>query len=465
MALTFEQFKALRDKGLSNEQIIKFEGGYVPPTTPTPEQPIKKTPFQKSVELGTSLAKGALKGAVSTTVGISSLAEKGLKALMPKSVEKVFGFSDTPVAQQLVPEQYRTPQGIAQKIGFGAEQVGELAIPIMPKGGGLIKNVVKGATEMGGKTALQTGGDADSVRNATIAGGGFPIAGKVLSPLAKIAQKIPETAWGSILKRTPMVAVKNPELEKQIAKEGLIGISKKAISKKAGKEIQNIELQIGQALEGKGGEVSTWNVIESLRKMHAAYKQIPGEEKSVEAIISIANGLLDKGVKISVKEANELKRNIYGLIQKSYGKGLLEVPAKTEAQKMLARGLKVEIEKAVPEVKNLNARQAIFIQTKNAIDKTIARETGKGIAGTGIGLYDIMIGGLGTGVGYAVHSPLVGVGAVIGKKTLESPLVLSSVANGTQKMLNYFDNLSPTQKVLFYNSLRGITTELTKKKD
>lgn len=431
-----------------------------PILTPMPKQNL----LQRAGTIGSDVLRGIGKGAISTTVGLSSIAEKGIKAVLPKKAEQFLGFSDTPIAQQVVPESYRKPLSTGESVGFGLEQVGELAIPVMPKGGGLLKNIVKGGSEMAGKTTLQTGGDIEATKNAAIVGGAFPIAGKALSPLAKAVQKMPETAWSSILKRTPTVADKNPQLEKQIAKEGLTGISRKSISQKAGKEIQNIELQIGQALEGKGGQINTMAVIDNLRKMHTAYKQIPGEENSVKAVVDIATGMLEKGPKISVHEANQLKRDIYGLISKSYGKGLLEVPAKTEAQKMLARGLKEEIEKVVPEVKNLNARQAIFIQTKNAIDKTIARQTGKGIAGTGIGLNDILIGSLGTVAGTPLGQPLTGVGLLALKKAGESSLFLSNVSKATQKMLNYFDSLSPTQKVMFYNALRGFTTETTKTK-
>jgi len=40
-----------------------------------------------------------------------------------------------------------------------------------------------------------------------------------------------------------------------------------------------------------------------------------------------------------------LKRDIYAVISKSYGKGAFEIPAKTEAQKIMAAGLKQELRK------------------------------------------------------------------------------------------------------------------------
>lgn len=279
------------------------------------------------------------------------------------------------------------------------------------------------------------------------------------SGIGKVINKIPETSWASILKRTPTVAAKNPQLEKQLSKEGIIGTSRSSISNKLGKEIQNIELNISGMLEGKGGQVSIPNVVKSLNSLKSTYSKIPGEKSSVAAIEAIQNEMSSKGQSISLEAANELKKSIYQVVQKSYGKGLLEVPAKAESQKLLARSLKQEIEKIVPETADLNAREAVFLQAKKAIDKTIARQTGKGIAGTGIGGYDILTG---IGSGLFTGNPVVALGAIGAKKLGESPAVLSTVSSGATKLIDMFNNLSPTQKVLFYSGLRGLVTESVK---
>jgi hypothetical protein len=121
-------------------------------------------------------------------------------------------------------------------------------------------------------------------------------------------------------------------------------------------------------------------------------------------------------------------------------------------KKIAATGLKQEIEKVVPEAKTLNQKQAVYIQIKKAIDRQLALGEGRGIAGLNIGMHDLLTGGLFESAGLATGHPLAGVGAVIAKKAAESTLVRSSVA----KAADYFNHLSPTQKELFYNGIKGL---------
>lgn len=463
---TLEQLKAMGAK----------KQGFTLAELKTKETPIKKSNLADNIWAGIGgFATGAGKGALSTIQGLSTLGQKALGGIYnPVMPEK-------PIVK--LPEQLTTPEGTAQKIGFGAEQIGEFFIPASElskatkaiegsidvlKIGNAAKSALKLATKsaiegvgMGTVSTAQIGNIAEGIKSGGIGGlimGGLGIVGKAIS---KIVGKIPETAWSNILKRIPTAIEKNPQLEKQIAKEGISGISRSTLSRQMGGKIQEIELSISDLLKGREGQISTKAVTTRLNELKQTYTNIPGEESSIKVIDNVSQGLLAKGENIGIQEANQLKRDIYGLIQKSYGKGLLEIPAKTEAQKMIARGLKEEIEKVIPEVKDLNAKQAIYLQTKKAIDKTIARQTGKGIAGTGIGLYDILTGGVGTLAGTAAGMPIAGLGLVAVKKGIESPAFLSTVSAGTQKMINYFEILSPTQRLLFYSALRGIIGEST----
>jgi len=300
---------------------------------------------------------------------------------------------------------------------------------------------------------------AEIAKQATISGlvggataGGLALAGK---GIGKLVSKLPETSWSSILKRTPTSVAKNPKLETQIAKEGIVGLNREKISQTFGKEIQNIELNIADELSGKKQSILVKPIIERLSRLKMTYENIPGEQNSVTAIDKIIQEVSKKGNAMGVQAANELKRDIYNIVAKSYGKGLLEIPAKTEAQKILAYGLKKEIEKVVPEIKNLNARQAIFIQAKRAIDQTIARQTGKGIAGTGIGILDLMAGGI-SSLSYGASGMI---GGILVKKGVESPVTSSIVSAGATKLINLFNAVSPTQKLMFYSALRGFISE------
>lgn len=340
--------------------------------------------------------------------------------------------------------------GVKQSFGTGLKTV---SLGLGPVSGG--------ASFFGGQ-ALEDDRSIPAVAGYAAGGAAFGVGSKAIG---KAVEKIPSTAWGAILKRVPTQALKNPQLEKQIAEQGVVGISKRSISRKMGKQIQDIELQISDALESKSGRVETSKIVGKLTQLKNAYANIPGEESSIDVINAVADATLSRGRTVSVQVANEIKRDIYSLISKTYGKGLLEVPAKRESQKLIARGLKEEIESIVPEIKRLNARQAVFIQAKQAIDKTIARETGKGIGGVGIGLYDILatLGGISAGAVTGKSPILAGAAALAVTETAKAPAILSGASAAATKLVNYFNRLSPTQKLLFYNGLRGLIGEGTQK--
>lgn len=404
---------------------------------------------------------GAAKGAGSTLNTISQLGQKALQAITP---------GKTPIAS--IDTTRLKPQGTSEKIGFGTEQVAEFLIP-----GGAASKATKiaetgisglklgkaatGALKLGtraavsageaaGVTALQ-GGSGEEVKSAAKFGAAF---GVVSKGVENFLQKAPQTAWSAILKRTSTEAAKNPDLPAHAARTGLAGASRASILGKSKQQIQTIEVALDDILSQSKGKIGTLKIAPYLDELRNAYKNVPGEQASLDAIDTVMQDLF-KRKSLTLIEANELKRNIYSTIAKSYGKGMLELPAKTESQKLIAAGLKREIEKVVPEVKSLNEKQAVYIQVRKAIEKNLARTEGKGIAGTGIGLYDLLVGGIGTVGGVATGNPLLGLGLVVAKKTGESTAVLSA----TSKLINYFNQLSPTKKLLFYNGLKGLTVK------
>lgn len=81
------------------------------------------------------VATGAGKGIISTITGISSLGERMLGKIIPgRQLAEREGSTG---AENIVPEELRTPVGTAEKIGFGAEQIGEFFIPSSAITGGV----------------------------------------------------------------------------------------------------------------------------------------------------------------------------------------------------------------------------------------------------------------------------------------------------------------------------------------
>lgn len=369
---------------------------------------------------------------------------------------------------------FTKPKNTAQKIGFGAEQIAEFFVPggaagklgkvvseagvaaKLPRAGKFLGATTKAIADAGlaaGQTATQEGKLDDSA----LAAGGLTLAtGVIGSGLNRAFKNVPENMWKKILNRTAVNVAKKPGVEKEASKLGLLG-TKKSILNTAKNTIQSAELELDNLLKNSTGQIDTKNVAPYLEELKTAYSQIPGEKSSVELIANLQDEIAAKGV-LSPVEANKIKREIYSKISKSYGKGTLEIPAKTDAQKQIARGLKEEIEKIVPEAKTINQRSAIYLEIKKSIEKQFEQRA-KGIAGTGLGFYDIASGGLGALAG--LGSGGVGTGVLAGvavKRAYESTPFRSGVA----KLANYYNELSPTKKALFYSALKGLTAQTTK---
>lgn len=181
--------------------MVAARRGFVPDPVevappPPPEEPKKKRGLLGNV--GQFLV-GAGKGAAHTLNTVSGLGQSALSAI-------------TPGEQQIasLPKNVVTPEGTAQKIGFGAEQVGEFFIPgtVASKAGkaietaGLAGKALKGAKlglEGAGiaATTLAQGGDAKDAATNVVYAGGFGLAGKAVG---KIADKIAPRIINSLIK-------------------------------------------------------------------------------------------------------------------------------------------------------------------------------------------------------------------------------------------------------------------------
>lgn len=140
---------------------------------------------------------GGEKGAFHTIDNIASLGQRALGTITGIKA---------PVGQIFTPEQ-KTPEGFAQKVGFGAEQVGEFFIPAgatekavtkiaeatsgLGKAGKILSLAGKvglGSVEAAGVTAAQ-GGSKHEVANAAKFGAAFPVAAAALKGSGKVVSE------------------------------------------------------------------------------------------------------------------------------------------------------------------------------------------------------------------------------------------------------------------------------------
>ena len=87
------------------------------------------------------------------------------------------------------------------------------------------------------------------------------------------------------------------------------------------------------------------------------------------------------GEDIPVKTAQQLKQGTYKQLKDKYGQlGTADV----EAQKALARGLKEEIAKAIPEVRPLNAEESKLLEALKPVERRVMVSANKNPVGLGI---------------------------------------------------------------------------------
>jgi hypothetical protein len=300
-----------------------------------------------------NLGLGVVKGVGSTTSALGTMGESILDQTAGRVVNAATGKgftkpTDSSTTQGTI-DQTLTPNNTAQKIGFGAEKLAEFFVPggaeadavnAADKGiealnlGNKAKSALQigaraagGATSTAAVTAAQ-GSSGEDIKQAGVLGG---IAGGLSKPVSDLIRNIPENAWSSILKRTSSQVAKNPNLPEQAAQTGLIG-TKGAIAKQSQEAIQTIETHLDGLLSSSKEAIDGTKVSTYLDGLRDTYSNIPGEAHSVAVIDGIKQDLASKGT-LTPLEANQVKRDIYSVIAKSYGKGTLEVPAKIEAQK------------------------------------------------------------------------------------------------------------------------------------
>jgi len=167
-----------------------------PATAPMLNQ--RESQWNEALGAAKNLAIGGAKGLGSTVLGIAELGTKTLGRLVGADVA---GYSEFARQQR---ETTLKPQGTAQKIGFGAEQIGEFFVPggavtkagkaigaaktisRLGKIGGVVARVAPQVAADIGVAAAQTGGEADVAGTTGLVSAAVPAVGKVLGGAAKL---------------------------------------------------------------------------------------------------------------------------------------------------------------------------------------------------------------------------------------------------------------------------------------
>lgn len=254
---------------------------------------------------------------------------------------------------------------------------------------------------------------------STIGGVGEKLAAKVTSkisaPLIARAEKI----YQSALKPTNALIKKSPDVVKTGLKEG-IRVSESGLGKLQG-IMESIGEDIGKIIDSgvaQGKSVSKNSLLPYLDEMKEYLGSSLGGKEIVKDVNIMAKKIISElPNNIPIKQAQQIKQTTQNLVSKYYNK---LAPVEIETKKQLARGLKEEISKAVPEISQLNARDTKLFGLEDALEASLKRIGNKNIISLG-DMFALGSGGATAGV------PGAGL-AVLAKKVLGSPAIKSQLA-------------------------------------
>jgi hypothetical protein len=162
-----------------------------------------------------------------------------------------------------------------------------------------------------------------------------------------------------------------------------VSVSEGGINKLSGK-IDTLNEGIRDAISGSNARISRRSAEAPIYDVEQRFSRQAAPQADIEAIQSVLNDFQNHPLlplrDMPVQIAQELKQGTYRALKDKYG----EVgSASTEAQKALARGLKDEVAKAVPEVAPLNAQESALLNARNILGNRLAVEGNKNPMGLG----------------------------------------------------------------------------------
>lgn len=177
--------------------------------------------------------------------------------------------------------------------------------------------------------------------------------------------------YKSAFKITENDLKKKPDLIKDFLSERISGISARSVASKADATVNALESKLDDLIKTatkEGKTISKDSVTKATDDLVKFYENSLFPEYAQVVKAKVAQ--FTKRGAITVADAQELKKNTYQILRKEYGK--LSGPD-SEASKQLARGLKEEIERVIPEVKNaaINKKLAIYGKARDLMERQI----------------------------------------------------------------------------------------------
>ncbi len=234
---------------------------------------------------------------------------------------------------------------------------------------------------------------------------------------------------------------KSPTLIKDFLVERFSGLSKRSIAGAADTAVNSLESQLDNVINTtakEGRKINANEVVKATEGLVDFYKNSAFPEYADVVKNKVAEFV--KRGEIPVDVAQEFKKNTYQILKKSYGK---LASADTETAKQINRGIKEELEKAIPEfgIADINKKISVFAKARDLMERQI-NKTGPNEL---LPLKDLAITG-------ATHQ----IWPAIARRVIESVPFKTFIANTltstkTQALKRATQTVAPIAKEIFRN--------------
>lgn len=406
MALTFEQFKQLRAKGLTAQQIADFERGVKPQSTMNTQvapQPQKQSFLSKA-------------GGVFAKAGEMFL-NPTINAIQTGIMQPIREVQSAIPGGKTGREVYKTP--------FGENKnVRDLSL---------------------GQKIMQP---------IDVATAGLPVEQIVKKPLTLIAEKLYQSALkpGNV-KVAGKIVTKADELVK-IGLNERVWLTKGGVEKVANR-IDDFENMIGEVIENakSKGAVDVNKVrsyVDEAKKFFQNQANVPEAKKALQEIDEIGKAFRKEyGAFMSLKKAQEIKVATGQSLKKYYDR---MTSAGIEATKQLTRGLKEQIVEKAPQMGAINQRLSNLYKFDQALTKASGRIGNLNL----MGLPSKITGGLGGAKGFVVGKLL---------ELADAPAIKSGVAINLDRLASAGNKTLKGVKVPLASLITHVIDEINKQKN
>lgn len=298
----------------------------------------------------------------------------------------------------------------------------------------------------------------DMMTGSAIEAGG-QVFGKAIPPVAKYAGRKLKGAAQKVYQSAAKMSTTIPQAERsRLAETALregIAPTQKGLGKLAELE-RTLIGQIDEAVEEatrRGGKVPTQSILNKLDDVYEMARLSDDPAGYRRVVDAVADKFRLHGDTLTVKDAHQIKRNIYKLLpSRAYEPSYTgHQSMKIKARKAIGRGAKEAVEAEVPGIKEMNARAKELIELSKVLERAVSRIENRNL----IGLNDELAAIVGVQLGGAPGAAGLGVGrSLLGLPRIKAKIAMELYrAGGASSRLAEVFAETPAGKELLQDAL------------